>query len=108
MFSLKNWLRFGLTYVSFPILNGIARVLKTKIPESIAEKTGIGGNVLGRKVLEQTIDAYKKGLNKDELTGPAREKLKEKLMTPKSEGGPGIYEATVKILIGKTFGNKAL
>ena len=41
----------GLTYVSFPILNGIARVLKTKIPESIAEKTGIGGNVLGRKVL---------------------------------------------------------
>ena len=95
----------GLTYVSFPILNGIARVLKTKIPESIAEKTGIGGNVLGRKVLEQTIDAYKKGLNKDELTGPAREKLKEKLMTPKSEGGPGLDEVTVNILIGKTFGN---
>ena len=95
----------GLTYVSFPIMNGVARILKTTIPQSIAEKTGIDKNFLGRKVLETTLDAYKKGLNKDELTGPAREKLKEKLMTPRSEGGPGFDEKTVDILIGKTFGN---
>ena len=95
----------GLTYVSFPILNGLARVLKTKIPEAIADKTGIGGNVLGKKVLEQTIDAYKKGLNKDELTGPEIQKLKEKLMTPKSEGGPGMNKEAVDLIMGKTFQN---
>jgi hypothetical protein len=95
----------GLTYVSFPVLNGIARVLKTKIPESIAEKTGIGGNVLGRKVLEQTIDAYKKGLNKDELNEVTINKLREKLLTSKEEGGPGLSEDAVNLLINKTFQN---
>jgi hypothetical protein len=86
------------TRVLFPIANLINRSIRT----TGATVSLTSGN-MSRKIIGDFVDAYKKGLNKDESIDQFIDKTREQLTKSLDEGGAGLTDDEAKILINKTF-----
>jgi hypothetical protein len=58
---------------------------------------------MSRKIIGDFVDAYKKGLNKDESVDQFIDRTREQLTKSLDEGGAGLSDDEAKILINKTF-----
>jgi hypothetical protein len=86
------------TRVLFPIANLINRSIRT----TGATVSLTSGN-MSRKIIGDFVDAYKKGLNKDESVDQFIDRTREQLTKSLDEGGAGMTDDEAKILINKTF-----
>jgi len=86
------------TRVLFPIANLINRSIRTA-----GATVGISQGNMSRKIIGDFVDAYKKGLNKDESIDQFIDRTREQLTKSLDEGGAGLTDDEAKILINKTF-----
>ena len=86
------------TRVLFPIANLINRSIRTA-----GATVGISQGNMSRKIIGDFVDAYKKGLNKDESTDQFIDRAREQLTKPLDQGGAGLTDDEAKILVNKTF-----
>jgi hypothetical protein len=86
------------TRVLFPIANLINRSIRTT-----GATVGLTSGNMSRKIIGDFVDAYKKGLNKDESVDQFIDRTREQLTKSLDEGGAGLTDDEAKILINKTF-----
>ena len=86
------------TRVLFPIANLINRSVRTA-----GATVGISSGNMSKKVIGDFVDAYKKGLNKDESVDQFLDRAREQLTKPLDQGGAGLTDDEAKILVNKTF-----
>jgi len=86
------------TRVLFPIANLINRSIRTT-----GATVGLTSGNMSRKIIGDFVDAYKKGLNKDESIDQFIDRTREQLTKSLDEGGAGLTDDEAKILINKTF-----
>ena len=86
------------TRVLFPIANLINRSVRTA-----AATVNLSSGNMSKKVIGDFVDAYKKGLNKDETTDQFIDRAREQLTKSVDEGGAGLTDDEAKILVNKTF-----
>jgi hypothetical protein len=88
----------GATRVLFPIANLINRSIRTA-----GATVGISQGNMSRKIIGDFVDAYKKGLSKDESSDQFVERAREQLTKPLDQGGAGMTKDEAKIFVNKTF-----